>query len=89
MNAQTNKIQADADGNLFLQLPADLVKDLKLAQNDEIDIMPTAMGFEVRKITDIDDNFWDPFSETVNEYQKALELLKGEDTTENETPDAK
>lgn len=89
MNAQTNKIQADADGNLFLQLPADLVKDLKLAQNDEIDIMPTAMGFEVRKITDIDDNFWDPFSETVNEYQKALELLKGEDTTDNETPDAK
>ncbi|WP_054710306.1 hypothetical protein [Secundilactobacillus paracollinoides] len=54
MNAQTNKIQADADGNLFLQLPADLVKDLKLAQNDEIDIMPTAMGFEVRKITDIE-----------------------------------
>ncbi|ANZ60240.1 hypothetical protein AYR62_00940 [Secundilactobacillus paracollinoides] len=89
MNAQTNKIQADADGNLFLQLPADLVKDLKLAQNDEIDIMPTAMGFEVRKITDIDDNFWDPFSETVNEYQKALELLKGEDTTDNETPDTK
>lgn len=89
MNAQTNKIQADADGNLFLALPADLVANLKLAKDEEVDIAPTAMGFEVRKITDIDDNFWDPFSQTVNEYQKAIELLKGDAKTDKDAPSAK
>ncbi|WP_054661204.1 hypothetical protein [Secundilactobacillus kimchicus] len=52
MDAKTIKLQKDADGHIVLQLPQEFLDQLKLSDSDEVDLIPTASGFEVRKVDD-------------------------------------
>ncbi|WP_288531585.1 hypothetical protein [uncultured Secundilactobacillus sp.] len=80
MDAKTIKLQKDADGHIMLQLPQEFLDQLKLSDSDEVDLIPTASGFEVRKVDDeAAKKFWDPFSETLNEYERALKFIKNND----------
>ncbi|KRK98695.1 hypothetical protein FD04_GL000431 [Secundilactobacillus odoratitofui DSM 19909 = JCM 15043] len=76
MDAQTSKIERNDNGDLMLKLPAELLKQLDLTAGDQVDLVPTAMGVEVRKVGQDIPQFWDPFSESVNEYQRALKMIK-------------
>lgn len=84
MDAHTNKIERDKNGELFLRLPDAVVKDLDVAEGDEVDLIPTALGFEVRKAGKDAPQFWEPFSESVNEYQRALRMIKDADPDKND-----
>jgi hypothetical protein len=76
MDAQTGKIEQTPDGDYIVKLPAELIAQLQVADGDAVDLIPTAMGVEVRKVGQVTSQFWDPFSETVNEYQRALAMIK-------------
>jgi hypothetical protein len=76
MDAQTGKIEQTPDGDYIVKLPAELIAQLQVADGDAVDLIPTAMGVEIRKVGQVTPQFWDPFSETVNEYQRALAMIK-------------
>lgn len=89
MDAQTLKIQRNENGELYLKIPDEYVKQLELDEGDEIDLVPTALGVELRKADTVTPQFWEPFSQSVNEYQKALRMIQGDDADENDDTSAK
>lgn len=89
MDAQTLKIQRNENGELYLKIPDEYVKQLELDEGDEIDLVPTALGVELRKADTVTPQFWEPFSQSVNEYQKALRMIQDNDTDKNNDASAK
>ena len=84
MDAKTIRLTTNTDGQLNLTIPADIVQALQLNDGDEVDLIPTASGFEFRKVdAELDKTFWDPMSQTLNEYERALKYLQGEDPKED------
>lgn len=79
MEAQSGKIQRNENGELYLKIPEEFVKELKLTEGDDIDIVPTAMGVELRKAGAVTPQFWEPFSQSVSEYQRALQMIHDDD----------
>jgi hypothetical protein len=71
MDAQSEKIQRNENGELYLKIPDELVKQLELNEGDDVDLVPTALGVELRKAGTVTPQFWEPFSQSVNEYQKS------------------
>jgi hypothetical protein len=49
MDAQSEKIQRNENGELYLKIPDELVKQLELNEGDDVDLVPTALGVELRK----------------------------------------
>ncbi|MTV82699.1 hypothetical protein [Secundilactobacillus folii] len=84
MDAQKSKIERNEKGELYLKLPAELLKSLELGEGDEVDLIPTALGVELRKMGTVTPQFWDPFSESVNEYQRALKMIQAADNDKND-----
>lgn len=89
MDAQSEKIQRNKNGELYLKVPDEFVKQLELNEGDEVDLVPTALGVELRKADTVTPQFWEPFSQSVNEYQKALHMIQGDDADENDDTSAK
>lgn len=89
MDAQSEKIQRNKNGELYLKVPDEFVKQLELNEGDEVDLVPTALGVELRKADTVTPQFWEPFSQSVNEYQKALRMIQGDDADENDDTSAK
>ncbi|WP_203650390.1 AbrB/MazE/SpoVT family DNA-binding domain-containing protein [Secundilactobacillus yichangensis] len=83
MDAQSGKIQRNENGELYLKIPAEFVKELELNEGDEIDLVPTALGVELRKAGTVTPQFWEPFSQSVSEYQRALRMIQDDDTDKN------
>ncbi|GAX04025.1 hypothetical protein IWT140_01659 [Secundilactobacillus pentosiphilus] len=83
MEAQSGKIQRNETGELYLKIPEEFVKELKLSEGDDIDLVPTAMGVELRKAGAVTPQFWEPFSQSVSEYQRALQMIHDDDSDKN------
>lgn len=83
MDAQSGKIQRNENGELYLKIPDEFVKELELNEGDEIDLVPTALGVELRKAGTVTPQFWEPFSQSVSEYQRALRMIQDDDTDKN------
>ncbi|MCH5461681.1 hypothetical protein HC026_03455 [Lactobacillus sp. LC28-10] len=89
MGAQTIKIQRDENGDLYLKVPDEFVKQLELNEGDEIDLVPTALGVELRKADTVTPQFWEPFSQSVSEYQRALQMIKDSEANKNDSASSK
>ena len=89
MDAQSGKIQRNENGELYLKIPDEFVKQLELNEGDDVDLVPTALGVELRKADTVTPQFWEPFSQSVNEYQKALRMIQDNDTDKNNDASAK
>ncbi len=89
MDAQSEKIQRNKNGELYLKIPDEFVKQLELNEGDDVDLVPTALGVELRKAGTVTPQFWEPFSQSVNEYQKALRMIQDNDTDKNNDASAK
>lgn len=80
MDAQSGKIQRNENGELYLKIPDEFVKELELKDGDAVDFVPTALGVELRKAGTVTPQFWEPFSQSVSEYQRALQMIQDHDT---------
>lgn len=89
MDAQTSKIERNDAGDFYIKLPTELIEQLDAHDGDSVDLIATAMGVEMRKAGADTPQFWDPFSESVNEYQRALRMIKDHDDHQNEDIPAK
>jgi hypothetical protein len=89
MDAQSNQIQRNENGELVLKLPDEFVKQLELKEGDEVDWVPTAMGVELRKAGTVAPQFWEPFTQSVNEYQRALRMIQDDDDKKTDDESAK
>lgn len=89
MDAQTLKIQRNENGELYLKIPDEYVKQLELDEGDEIDLVPTALGVELRKADTVTPQFWEPFSQSVNEYERALQMIKESEARKNDSTSSK
>lgn len=89
MEAQSGKIERNENGDLYLKIPADFVKELELNEGDEVDFVPTALGVELRKAGAVTPQFWEPFSQSVSEYQKALRMIHDDDNDKNDDASSK
>ncbi|GAW98225.1 hypothetical protein [Secundilactobacillus mixtipabuli] len=89
MDAQSGKIQRNANGDLYLKIPDELLKQLELSEGDDVDLVPTALGVEIRKADAVTPQFWEPFSQSVSEYQRALRMIQNDETDKNGDTSAK